>query len=224
MSLAVVTLAIDIDQLLYWSEPLLRLYARKVDADFIVIDEPKIKHPICPMLEKYQLYNLLDRYERVIFFDADVIVSPKTPDLFKIVPFEEIGAVYDNPENNSDGEYRKSSIMLIQELMGDICWRAGYINSGVLVISNIHRNAFQFDKKLYEINQRNMLEQNFTNYNIQRHRLPVYKLSRNFNMISFDGKEEWYYEKERLADVIHLAGMEGKAELMRKLFHLVLQS
>jgi hypothetical protein len=69
-----------------------------------------------------------------------------------------------------------------------------------------------------------MLEQSFTNYNIQRHKLPIHRLSRNFNMISFSGKEEGYYIKGKLADVIHLAGRGGKAELMNKFFHLALQS
>jgi hypothetical protein len=43
-------------------------------------------------------------------------------------------------------------------------------------------------------------------------------------MISFGGKEEGYYIEGKLADVIHLAGRGGKAELMNKFFHLALQS
>jgi lipopolysaccharide biosynthesis glycosyltransferase len=223
MEKAIVTLTINYP-LIQWSRPLFNLYATKVGAEYIEISEPRIKHPICPMLEKYQLWDLLGQYERVVFFDSDIIVSPRTPDLFKIVPPEKIGAVYDNPKNESFGDHRKSSILHIQEQMGDIGWRVGYVNSGVLVLSNTHRDAFKFDERLLKIEQRTMLEQNFTNYNIQRHKLPVHHLSRNFNMISFGGKEEGYYIKGKLADVVHLAGRSSKPELMNKFFHLALQS
>lgn len=224
MKKAVVTLNINVPMLIHFSKPLFLLYATKIKADYVEINEPKIKHPIDPMLEKYQLYDLLERYERVIFFDADILVQPKTPNLFDIVPLEKIGAVYDSPDNNEHNKNRIGNLMSIQKLLGDIGWREGYINSGVIVLSKQHRNLFTYEIKFHKINQYRMLEQNLTNYKIRKHEFPIFKLDDRFNRIAFGNLERFQDETGRLVDVLHFAGLSRKANLMEKYFHRICAS
>jgi len=221
MRLAVVTLGIGIEQLLMWSRPLFQQYAEKIGADFVTIATKTINHPLCPMLEKYQLHDILGEYDRVAFFDTDILVSPRTPSLFDIVPFGKIGAVYDSPDNNEHNTNRRHDIKGFQERFGDVGWKDGYINSGVVVLSDIHRPVYQYDPRLHEIKRRSFLEQGFTNYNIRKNKFEIHKLDRNFNRIAFGGKEAEYYEGGKLADVLHFAGKSDKRGLMEKFFPLV---
>jgi len=221
VKLAIVTLGIDIEQLLQWSRPLFKQYAEKVGAELVIIPTRSINHPICPMLEKYQLYNVLENYDRVAFFDTDILIAPKTPDLFKIVPFEKIGAVYDCRDNNEHNRNHDADVKGFQARFGDVGWKDGYINSGVIVLSNIHRPVYQYDPRLHEINRRAFLEQGFTNYNIKKNKFQIHKLDRNFNRIAFGGKEQEYYQDGKLADIVHFAGRVDKKGLMEKFFHIM---
>jgi len=221
MKKAIVTLNINVSMLIHFSKPLFLLYATKVKADYVEINEPKIKHPIDPMLEKYQLYDLLDRYERIVFFDADILVQPRTPNLFDIVPSEKIGAVYDSPDNNEHNKNRMENVMSIQKILGDINWREGYINSGVIVLSKQHRNIFTYEIKLDKISQCGMLEQNLTNYKIRKHKFPIFKLNNRFNRIAFGNLERFQDETGNLVDVLHFAGLSRKIDLMEKFFYRI---
>lgn len=217
---AIVTLAINYPPI-HWSRPLFQLYATKVGADYVELDTPKIKHPTCPMLEKYQLYDVLGRYARVVFFDADILVQPKTPNLFMIVPPEKIGAVYDCVDNNERNTNRMPSIANAQRILGKINWPDGYFNSGVMVLSQIHRKIFKVDPRLFKIKQKTMLEQGTTNYNIKKNRIPIHKLDRTFNRIAF-GSDKGFYEKGKLAYVIHGAGRSSRTKLMKKFFYIIM--
>jgi hypothetical protein len=67
--------------------PLLRYYARKIGAEFIVID--KRKFPDWPVtMEKLQIYELAKslRTEWNVYFDADALVHPETPDWTSFLP------------------------------------------------------------------------------------------------------------------------------------------
>ena len=66
--------------------PLLKAYARKIDADFHVISERKF--PEWPVtFEKLQIYELAQQMENDwnIYIDADALVHPDTPDLTSIL-------------------------------------------------------------------------------------------------------------------------------------------
>lgn len=225
MRKAVVTLAIDIPRVIALSEPLFKVYAGKVQADYVKITRKAINHPVCPMLEKYQIYEILGtdlgQYERIIFFDADILVQPGTPNLFDIVPFKCVGGVYDHPENDPATLNRRRSMEDIQRILGDVDWKGGYFNTGVLVLSWIHRNTFQFHPKLLEIPRRTMLEQSTTNWNMHKNRYKYFRLSRDFNMIAYDRKDESYYIKERLAHVLHFAGRGAKPHIMKRYLNLI---
>ena len=64
--------------------PMLKKYAKKVKADFIPIEDTL--HPDNPMLDQFRIGDFLDDYDRLIYFDADLIIRSDCPNLFQIVP------------------------------------------------------------------------------------------------------------------------------------------
>jgi hypothetical protein len=84
---AVFTLSIDnyAPELTELTFPLMRHYARKIGADFVVID--KRKWPGWPpVYEKLQIHELCQPYDWAIFFDADVLVHPNCIDFTNYLP------------------------------------------------------------------------------------------------------------------------------------------
>lgn len=64
--------------------PLLRHYAKKIGADFWLIDERK--YPDCPIgYERFQIYDVADQYDWVLQIDADLVMHPDMPDVTSFV-------------------------------------------------------------------------------------------------------------------------------------------
>jgi lipopolysaccharide biosynthesis glycosyltransferase len=144
--LAIITRAYEISSMSKISHPLIKKYADKCNADFIIIDKRKIN--IGPFHnEIFQSYDLLSRYERILCIDSDVIISPKTPNIFNIVPEDKIGVVLE------DVGFRKYSrhndIQNVQKKFGDVGWKSGYINTGFIVYSRQHKDLFKINQKYF---------------------------------------------------------------------------
>jgi hypothetical protein len=67
--------------------PLLKEYARKIEADFHVISERKFPEFKSPTYEKCQVYQLAQDMNNDwnIFFDCDALVHPDTPDITNLL-------------------------------------------------------------------------------------------------------------------------------------------
>lgn len=64
--------------------PLLKFYAKKIGADFWIINERKfLNDPIG--YERFQIYDVADNYDWIIQIDADCVVHPDFPDLTSLV-------------------------------------------------------------------------------------------------------------------------------------------
>ena len=85
---AVVTLAIGSQgkEFLDVSGPIMAAYARRIGSEFIVISEHKVLIPYASVypydMDKLQVVDILRNHERVVFMDADILVTPKCPDIF----------------------------------------------------------------------------------------------------------------------------------------------
>lgn len=167
--------------------PLMKAYSDSLSSDFYVIDTPKIgigmKH-----YEKFQLHEYLEEYDRVIFIDLDILIIPKCPDLFKIVPTECFGAF-----KVSDYSYiHDNSIQLIQQKLGTVEWGRDYFNSGVMVFSKQHEEVFNTDngylKTWAKYSQKEgdgtYLDQTLINYNVKRLGIPFFDIGYKFNHTS----------------------------------------
>jgi ADP-heptose:LPS heptosyltransferase len=170
---AVVTLSIgksqDIARLTHAS---LKAYADKIGAKFIVIDSVKLSKTF-PHWEKFQLRDLLNKYERIIYLDTDIIVRDDCPDLFKIVPENKIG-LFD------EGGYTPR-LGLIQEMALKLNLQPptanNYYNTGVMVLSEQHK--YLFNKPESEINS--FYEQTYLNLMIQHNGFEIHSLDYKFN-------------------------------------------
>src|SRR5262245_34503117 len=89
---AVVTLAVGGKerQLLEVSGPSMAAYARRIGADWHVIDGEPIQ-PAYPMEDKFRIHGFLTFYDRVLYLDADVMVGDDAPNLFDLVPETHVG-------------------------------------------------------------------------------------------------------------------------------------
>lgn len=119
------------------SAPSIKAYANRIGAEFEELKEEKIPH-IHPSWGVLQIYDALERYDRVIYIAPDCIVRDDCPDLFEVVPREKVGAY---PLQNADKktkELAQSATMLL----GTEITNPNIYDSGVLVVSKQHRDLF----------------------------------------------------------------------------------
>lgn len=71
--------------------PLLKEYARKIGADFVILSERKFPDWLS-VYEKFQIYDLSQQMNNDwnIYFDCDALVHPDTPDFTEMVPFDTV--------------------------------------------------------------------------------------------------------------------------------------
>lgn len=214
MKKAIFTLSIGNENPMYNAALLsFQKYADKIGADLIVsrefhypinIENPQ--HTASPAwTEKLYIHELLKKYDRVLYVDADIIIHPKAKNIFDI---------YDNLETIymfNEGEYldRQPVIDKISGLMGNVTnWpfvneRPIYYNLGCMLISK--------ESKLFDIAQLTDLqklcnhikyyEQTYINYLIHRENIKHQNISSDFNRMDCLGKNEYLK-----ADFIHYAG------------------
>lgn len=128
----------------------IKKYAKKVNADFLNIDKEKINSNYNLIdnneedysLQKFQIYELLNQYKRIIYFDIDLIIREDTPNLFDLVPSTELGMM-------NEGKFKSNyDLVSFSKLYGEPIkkWNGKFYNNGVMVISRIHKSLFKFPK------------------------------------------------------------------------------
>lgn len=191
-------------------KPSILAYCKKYDLPLEVITQCKYGiEPFNPfsnsinLFEKNQIYELFDKYDRILRLDYDLIISPNCPNLFDIVPEDKIGGVY---EDVGDAKLsRRKMIIDIQiHLGGNLGWISGYMNAGVVVASKEHREVF--NTSIEEINEVQEIpdiitpEQDYFNYMIRKLGFGIYELDYKFNHIR-------YFSPNRFDSyIIHYAG------------------
>ena len=215
---AIVTRAKDGYDLAQITHPILMDYAKRCQADFIVINEEKMNLGHFSY-EIFQLYQIFDTYERVIVIDSDTIIAPDCPNLFDVVPYDCIGTIYE--DKFSRKKDRKNRIRLVQEKFGDIGWREGYINSGVLVCSKIHKELFSYPKE--EVWLGTGFDDVFLGYRIKKYKLKVFELPYTFNHMSLFSEVGKNWLKSY---IIHYAGRgfsssRSRSEQIQRDWHIL---
>ena len=200
---AVVTVCIGdyAKQMARITHPRLGTYAARMEADFVVL---RSAHPLGPFYSRYQVRDLLQQYNRVLYIDTDVIVTADCPNLFELVPVDMFGAY-----NEGQDQPREANIRKVQEVCGDIGWHDSYINSGVMMISREHRDVFDLDRGSYQGDE--YYEQTQTNYNLHALKIPLFDFGRHFNYFAAsvsNGKLRISPTRFK-AFMVHYAGMPG---------------
>jgi len=146
----IVTRAADnIREMADLTHPIIRKFAKQWGADFLVLrndsdctDEGgKVHYRIM------ELYDLFEEYDRIMNIDSDVIINKNCPNLFSMVPYDEIGVIFEDKGSRLND--RRGRINKVQAAWGDIGWREGYINIGISLFSKSHKEIFRKVKGRY---------------------------------------------------------------------------
>jgi len=167
--------------------------------------------------EKNQVYDLFDKYDRILRLDWDIIITPHCPNVFEIVQEEKIGVVFE--DIGSRKKDRLNRIKMIQDQLGDLDWRSDYFNSGVVMASKQHREIYKTTPEDVEIvlNLKTPVskEQNYLNYKVRKFRFEIYELNYKYNHTRLFS-EPWNGRPERYKSfIIHYAGK--KQEGLKKM-------
>ena len=156
---AVVTIAIGekYQSMAKLTHPTLRAYADRVGAEFIVIDQPSS----IPHWEKMQLYQMLVKYHRIIYFDTDLIVRDDCPDLFEMVPEFQLGIFNEGRFTDRSGSLDEACREYRRRFPEK--WEGIYYNTGVMVLSRRHRSLFKLPEHIASLG---MYEQGYLNMKI----------------------------------------------------------
>lgn len=140
---ALVTVAVGEEgqALLAASRAHMEAYARRVGADFVVLNWPG--HPAWPMSAKFMIARVLDHYDRIAYVDADILLRPGCVDLFSLCSEYEYGAVDELPWHRTQPRFgREKAYLKFRRQMGfapvhHLPWM---LNCGVQVVPRSYQH------------------------------------------------------------------------------------
>ncbi|TMP37821.1 glycosyltransferase family 8 protein [Pseudoalteromonas rubra] len=221
MKKAIFTLAIGDNPMYRAAIKSFEIYAKKVGADLIVSDSLhypiKIENPLYnaspAWTEKLRIGALLEEYDRVLYVDADVLITPTARDVFELYPDTSKAYWF----NEGVKQERAPDIAMIQGVLGEVNWperdsRPVYYNAGIILTS---KQCPLFKKTdlddLQEIcNRITHYDQSYFNYTLHKHNISHESLDKSFNRMDMFGHEDYLK-----ADFIHYAG-KGYAKNNRR--------
>lgn len=221
MKKAIFTLAIG-DNPMYQAAILsFQYYAKRVGADLIISDALSYKidvtnpqfHASPAWAEKLRIGELLNEYDRVLYLDADILISPHAADIFE--QFKNPDVIY--MLNEGESQDRSAERALIESCLGKVDWalqngKPIYYNVGVILASKPCK-LFDFAdlQGLQSVcNRIRFYEQTYFNYLLFKHNLEHEALPSRFNRMDMFGKQGYHQ-----ADFIHYAG-KGYAKNSRR--------
>lgn len=197
---AVVTLCIGdkYDLIANKTHPTIKNYADSIGADFIVINTRLFNEAPTPHWEKFQIYDLLKKYNRIIYMDTDLIVRGDCPNLFDLVPENKLG-IFNEGKFDSRLESIREAVMYYKEELNE--WDGTYYNTGVMVISRVQRNLFKPPKFMAPMG---MYEQGYLNLRIIKDKIPVHDIQYRYNRMTLMDKLTG--ENRLDSYIVHYAG------------------
>lgn len=120
--------------------PTMASYAKSVGADFVPLKERRYPQATAHW-EKLQLHGVLEQYDRVIWFDSDVVVRPGAQNLFDMVEEETFGAWDEAPSKSWD--YAEFIDQWSKRTGVPTAYPGIHLNTGVIVFSKLHRPLFE---------------------------------------------------------------------------------
>jgi lipopolysaccharide biosynthesis glycosyltransferase len=213
--------------------PLMKQYAESIKADFIIITESDCIHP---QNNKFKINDYLEKYDRVLYLDSDIVVKPGSPNIFDEVPEEMFGALnYGYPEK---GKELMNQFLLLSSLKEIKVNENLLINSGVMILSKIHKDLIKKPDKeiLVKDGRTTFKDQLYINYLLQKNDIKVhfleerwnfrypYKnekrlkkaLNKNFYFIHFNSRSSMYKKNEKLLVQEFIEKINKKLLIKRK--------
>jgi len=188
--------------------PSIQAYAKKIGADYLNINEFNPQY-ITQKWNKFHIHELLNKYKRILYLDIDILVREDTPNLFEIVPENKLGMF-------NEGRYTPRFEFLEQasEYYGEPLktWNGKFYNSGVMVISRIHKNIFKLPKGQDFVET----DQPYINLRILNDKVEMFDLDYKFNRMDILDR---FCGINRLDSyIVHYAGapQDIQMDVMRK--------
>jgi hypothetical protein len=173
------------------THPTIKKYAKKINADFIIIDESKLTDT---NWEKTQVYTYLNKYNRILLLDSDIIIRDDCPNLFDIVPEDKLGGFNEKKYFQRAEKIKLEALKYkfeIKKITND------YFNSGVLVISRRHKPLFKpVDTPLGDFTD-------YFNTIIQRDKIKTFDIDYRFNRMHY--QDEYVGIPRHDSYIIHYA-------------------
>ncbi len=163
------------------THPTFKKYADKIGADFICIDEAMSNFNTDKWL-KFNLFNILQKYDRVLYVDTDIIIREDSPNIFELVPYEELGIFNEGRYEPRQHYLQEARIAYKEELKK---WTNDFYNTGVMVLSKHHRKIFVRPENASDTFD----EQSYLNLRINNDGIKVKEISYKFNRMSFMDKK-----------------------------------
>lgn len=135
MTKAVICLAKDLPS--WWGEcakPRMEEYAKCCGAEFVLIEPEKW----CGMMTRQMTGDYVDKYDRSLVLDADVIISREAPSIFDAYPASGFYMASDSEPDDPDAMRQFQLMILSQAVNGAIGWVKGYGNCGVILCNREH--------------------------------------------------------------------------------------
>ena len=184
--------------------PIIEKYAKKCNADLHILSHiPTVNTwDNKPHYRILECIDLLDKYDRILALDCDMIINKDCPNIFNIVPEDMIGSIYeDKGSRKSD---RMERIKDIQNAFGNVGWVENYTNAGTFIFSKQHKNILMPVEAEYW-NERGSVDVHLS-YNIHKYNFKVFELSYKWNHMTMFS-ESWNGNANRFnSHIIHYAG------------------
>ena len=205
-------------------------YCQKFGIDHYLSQEIRVHGPHV-MFEKYQLFNLLDNgYDRVLYLDADIMITPSAKNIFEIYSDNKGIIAYD--ENYPNEAMDRDNY--IYENSSNIAWpknkynKKRYFNAGVMIFSKEiikkYPSAFNLDDIPNWPDIWYFGDQTIVNYWVTKNQIPFNELDYQFNRmhLGVEDPNNCRYQ----ANFIHYAGPctygnGNKPETMEKDYNIL---
>jgi lipopolysaccharide biosynthesis glycosyltransferase len=186
------------------SHPRFQEYAQKIKAEFVPIFKNIIKNSPSAHWNKLFFNDLLLEYDRLIYFDTDILIRDDCPNLFDIIPENRIAMFNEAPYVNRYSAFIETC-NAYKKYFKD--WEGEYYNTGVIVMSKEHRKIFKTPDFFVE----NFYEQSYINMMLWDEEVKVFNLDYKFNRMSCIDK--FIGEDRHASYCIHYAGIPDPGSL-----------
>lgn len=182
-------------------------YSKKCDSDFFVLKNPMINYQNF-YFEKFFFTYLLGKYDRVLYMDADVLITPNAENIFEKYPDQEKFYAY----NETDDNETMDRDPFVEPLLADVPhWpldnknKRMYFNAGVFLVSKPQKEFFENFRKIPNIpGILSFGDQTYLNYLVFKNKINFETIDYKFNRMHLGKKDPEYKRYE--SNFIHYAG------------------
>ena len=218
---AIVTIAMGSDPSYRYGIASMEEYASRVEAKLIVIREPLIpveglsdtRH--VAWLQKIYALQLVRHYKYILYVDADVLITPAAPDLFRLMDSSNAKCAMYDEGHLGRKHYGNRLQQIVKQPLPDDLFDL-YFNAGVIYLSNdgdLDRELKSEDVKVAMKGGVACPEQTWLNYLIHWKRLNITFLERKYNFME---EKDGDLASRLDAYFIHYAGYSFRASKRQK--------